>query len=63
MLIDEEKKRGKEKLIMSRIVDIGIPRASQGNMEKWLTILVLKIVNDTNGYVHVGIFMKLNSCF
>jgi len=31
-------------------------------MEQWLTILVLKIVNDTNDYVHVGIFMKLISC-
>jgi len=31
-------------------------------MEQWLTILVLKIVNDTNGYVCVGIFMKLISC-
>ena len=31
-------------------------------MEQWLTILVLKIVKDANGYVRVGIFMKLISC-
>jgi len=31
-------------------------------MEQWFTILVLKIVNDINGYVRVGIFMKLISC-
>ena len=32
-------------------------------MKQRLTILVLKIVNDINGYVRVDIFMKLISCF
>jgi len=45
--------------MMSRILDIGIPKDLPRKNGTLINYFGSKIVNDTNGHVSVGIFMNL----